>query len=103
MPCNYSGYLDPEISAQWGVVDFVRHPAAAQHRSAPHCAQRGLTDSRPLAIAAVQDWSNAKGLWARSKPMDCEKRLVAQADLVRSVNADAKVWVCEYCTCNPDL
>ena len=22
MPCNYSGFLDPSISAKWGVVDF---------------------------------------------------------------------------------
>ena len=26
MPCNDSGYLDPAISAQWGVVDFVGRP-----------------------------------------------------------------------------
>lgn len=61
MPCNYSGFLDPSISAKWGVVDF--------------------------------DWSNAKGAWTRQHPMDCEERLVAQADLVRSANPDAKVWV----------
>ena len=61
MPCNYSGFLDPSISAKWGVVDF--------------------------------DWSNAKGAWTRQQPMDCEERLVAQADLVRSANPDARVWV----------
>ena len=56
-----SGFLDPAISAKWGVVDF--------------------------------DWSNAKGAWTRQHPMDCEERLVAQADLVRSANPDARVWV----------
>jgi hypothetical protein len=61
MPCNYSGFLEPEISAKWGVVDF--------------------------------DWSNAKGAWTRAKPMDCEERLVDQADLVQSANPTAKVWV----------
>ena len=56
-----SGFLDPTISAKWGVVDF--------------------------------DWSNAKGAWTRQRPMDCEERLVAQADLVRSANPHARVWV----------
>jgi hypothetical protein len=22
MPCNYSGYFDPGIAAQWGIADF---------------------------------------------------------------------------------
>ena len=31
--------------------------------------------------------------WASWCFMDCEERLVAQADLVRSANPDARVWV----------
>ena len=61
MPCNDSGFLDPVISAKWGVVDF--------------------------------DWSNGKRMWTQQHPMDCEERLVAQAELVKSVNEDARVWV----------
>lgn len=61
MPCNDSGFTDPQISADWGVVDF--------------------------------DWSNGKRAWTLAQPMDCEERLVSQAELVKSVNPDAKVWV----------
>ena len=61
MPCNDSGFLDPAISAQWGIVDF--------------------------------DWSNGKDMWTKQQPMDCEERLVAQAELVKGKNAEAKVWV----------
>lgn len=59
MPCNVSGFLNPEIAAKWGIVDF--------------------------------DWSNGKGDWTKQHPMDCEERLVAQADLVKTANPDAKV------------
>lgn len=39
------------------------------------------------------DWSNAKALWANTKPMDCEERLLVQAAMVKAVNPDTKVFV----------
>ena len=39
------------------------------------------------------DWSNGKGAWTKQHPMDCEERLVAQAELVKSVNPSAHVFV----------
>lgn len=39
------------------------------------------------------DWSNAKHLWANSRPMDCEERLVEQAKNIKKANPDTKVWV----------
>ena len=44
MPCNDSGYLDPAISAQWGVVDFVGRPPPPHHPT-----PATLTDTRPAA------------------------------------------------------
>ena len=41
------------------------------------------------------DWSNAKVAWSDAKPMDCEERLVTQAAMVKAVNPDAHVFVCE--------
>jgi hypothetical protein len=39
------------------------------------------------------DWSNAKTQWAASKPMDCEEKLLEQAQRTKSVNADSHVFV----------
>ena len=40
------------------------------------------------------DWSNAKQLWANSKPMDCQERLVEQAARVKEVSKNqTKVFV----------
>jgi hypothetical protein len=61
MPCNESGYTNPELMAKFGVVDF--------------------------------DWSNSKGEWSAATPMDCEERLLIQADMVKKVNPQAKVMV----------
>ena len=61
MPCNYSGWFDPKVAADYGIVDF--------------------------------DWSNAKQLWANAKPMDCEERLLTQAQAVKAVKPTAKVFV----------
>ena len=37
------------------------------------------------------DWSNAKRLWANTKPMDCEERLVEQPKMIKDINPDTKV------------
>jgi len=39
------------------------------------------------------DWSNAKKLWSKVKPMNCEEDLVTQAEETKSINPDARVWV----------
>ena len=61
MPCNRSGYTDPQSTLGWGIVDF--------------------------------DWSNAKDMWAKAKPMDCEERLVEQVRLTTSASPGTTVWV----------
>ena len=37
------------------------------------------------------DWSNAKKVWSNQSPMDCEERLVTQADRVKAINPSTKV------------
>ena len=42
---------------------------------------------------ASYDWSNAKTQWAAAKPMDCEERLLEQAEMTKRVNPDTHVFV----------
>jgi hypothetical protein len=39
------------------------------------------------------DWSNAKALWANAKPMDCQERLITQAQKIRKSNPSTKTFV----------
>eukprot|EP00911_Craspedida_sp_UC1_P001382 UC1_evm1s1043 len=57
MPCNASGFTDPNLAAKFGVADF--------------------------------DWSNAKLEWANQSPMDCQERLVTQAELVKQASKNS--------------
>jgi hypothetical protein len=38
------------------------------------------------------DWSNSKQLWANTPPMTCEENLVAQAEAVKAINSNTKVF-----------
>jgi hypothetical protein len=39
------------------------------------------------------DWSNAKSVWAKAKPMNCEEKLVEQVKKTTGVSPGTKVWV----------
>jgi hypothetical protein len=52
--------------------------------NATFAAQWGLVDF---------DWSNAKDLWANTKPMDCQERLLAQVMSVKLMNPSTKTFV----------
>lgn len=39
------------------------------------------------------DWANAREVWAQQQPMDCEERLVKQAQMLKARNPDTKVRV----------
>lgn len=39
------------------------------------------------------DWSNAKAQWANAKPMDCQERLITQAERTKALNPAAHVGV----------
>jgi len=38
------------------------------------------------------DWSNAKAQWAAAKPMDCEERLLKQAEMTAALNPNSRVF-----------
>jgi len=61
MPCNETGFTDPQSTKGWGLIDF--------------------------------DWSNAKQIWAKSKPMDCAELLLKQVEMTTSVSPGTTVWV----------
>ena len=86
-------------------------PPAADNRDAarrpPACAQMNLStiiqpcnDSGPFDPAfgskfgiADYDWSNMKNVWVNTKPMDCEKLLVKQAQMNRKLNPQSRAFV----------
>jgi len=61
MPCNYSGFTNPQTTKGWGLIDF--------------------------------DWSNAKQLWAKAKPMDCAELLLQQVKMTTQASPATTVYV----------
>ena len=64
MPCNSSGLLSTELTRAWGLVSY--------------------------------DWSNAKRGptgWVQQRPMDCEERLLAQAQAAKSAYPSQRAGV----------
>ena len=56
--------------------------------------RRGRQRSSSLnahAVRAGPPGSNAKALWANSKPMDCEERLITQAAMTKAANPNTRV------------
>jgi hypothetical protein len=39
------------------------------------------------------DWSNEKDVWVNDSPMTCMERLVTQAQVIKKINPDTKIWV----------
>eukprot|EP01084_Bolivina_argentea_P290418 498858_1 len=39
------------------------------------------------------DWSNDKQQWASAQPMDCQERLLTQAQTIKKINPSTKIWV----------
>ncbi|KAJ9455680.1 hypothetical protein DIPPA_19595 [Diplonema papillatum] len=59
------------------------------------CNYTGMSDPKlggSFGIASY-DWSNAKPQWANQKPMDCEERLVQQADMTKKYNPATHVFL----------
>ena len=64
MPCNSSGLLSTALTRAWGLVSY--------------------------------DWSNAKrgpAGWVQQRPMDCEERLLEQAQAAKAANPSQRVGV----------
>ena len=59
------------------------------------CNDSGYFDADFAATFGVVDfdWSNAKQLWANTKPMDCQERLITQARMVKAKNPRVRTFV----------
>eukprot|EP00656_Telonema_subtile_P026754 TRINITY_DN28740_c0_g2_i1.p1 TRINITY_DN28740_c0_g2~~TRINITY_DN28740_c0_g2_i1.p1 ORF type:complete len:329 (+),score=55.02 TRINITY_DN28740_c0_g2_i1:175-1161(+) len=59
------------------------------------CNNSGFTDPSSTQGWGVVDfdWSNAKAIWAKSKPMNDEELLFKQVQMTTSATTDATVWV----------
>ena len=80
MPCNNSGYMDPERTVGWSIIDFVSSSAVLR----PVCC--GLS-------VGAQDWSNGKAIWTKQRPMLDEVVLQNQVKLSTSSSLGQTVWV----------
>lgn len=53
------------------------------------------------------DWSNAKAQWAMQQPMDCQERLLQQAQMTKNANPSSHVLPyhhqCSLCWCLVEL
>ena len=63
-PCNYSGFFSDDTVQK--------------------LAKYGVVDI---------DWSNAKLVWSNVSPMNDQELLLKQAQLIKQVNPNTKVWV----------
>lgn len=83
----------------YGVVAQVpdRPPTYQMNRSTiiMPCNETGFTDPASTRGWGVVDfdWSNAKEIWAKSKPMNDEELLFKQVQMTTSATAHATVWV----------
>ena len=81
MPCNNSGFTNPESTKGWGIVDFdcENRPCEARHLS--------------LTVASPCTGSNAKAIWATNKPMNDEELLFQQVQMTTTASPETTVWV----------
>jgi len=59
------------------------------------CNGGGYFDSSFAAKFGIAsfDWSNAKDIWSKAKPMSCEETLTTQAEMTKKLNPNTHVWV----------
>jgi hypothetical protein len=59
------------------------------------CNESGLTDPQSTKGWGIVDfdWSNAKSVWAKAKPMNCEEMLVEQVKKTTVASPGTTVWV----------
>ena len=59
------------------------------------CNNSGFTDPTSTAGWSVVDfdWSNAKAIWAKSKPMNDEELLFQQVQMTTAASPETTVWV----------
>ena len=83
MPCNVRRYLRRR---------FAENASLQKHT---HTQYSGMFDPVEASKWGIVDfdWSNAKQLWANTKPMDCQERLVSQVEQVKRVNNQTRTFV----------
>ena len=59
------------------------------------CNDSGFMDPSFSALWGLVDfdWSNGKQDWANQKPMDCQERLLKQAEIIKQLTNETKVMV----------
>jgi len=93
MPCDESNFTDPAstkgcaLSFSWPPGHLAFHPNSSPVFSLP-------PPQHPFAGGIVDfDWSNAKEIWAKNKPMNDEELLFEQVKITTAATPGATVWV----------
>lgn len=90
-PCRWCGdWGCPCIAPRWEPTYDMARSTIIQP-----CNESGLLDPEFMSKFGVVslDWSNAKALWANQSPMASDKLMVEQAQDIRRLNNDTRVWV----------
>ena len=66
MPCNNTGFTDPQSTKGWGIVDF------------------DWSNSKGTGTAPG---------WAKNKPMNDEELLMKQVELTTAASPETTVWI----------
>jgi hypothetical protein len=112
MPCNNTGYTDPESTKGWGIVDCAccaPAPGPLRLLPPPLLVSRVLLCCRLTCLRRrAVDWSNGKGTgtadgWAKHKPMDDEEMLFKQVQMTTAATKGTTVWVYRNTVSNSEL
>ena len=93
MPCNNSGFTDPQSTKGWGIVDFDCKWCKRLTLSA--LRQWSCVNKKVFLYFSIEvtTGSNAKALWATSKPMNDEELLFQQVKETTAASPETTVWV----------
>jgi len=92
------GCISWSADAQQGIPATPPYPVTWQMNRSTiimPCNETGLTDPRSTKGWGIVDfdWSNAKAVWAKAKPMNCEEMLVEQVKKTTEASPGTTVWV----------
>lgn len=87
-----------QVQAQQGRPTVCPYPITYQMNRSTiimPCNESGLTDPHSTRGWSIVDfdWSNAKDVWAKAKPMNCEEMLVEQVKKTTAASPGTTVWV----------
>ena len=83
-PCNHSGFFSPQQAAMYGLVSIdFENTMDGKHTRKSNALRHGG------ALIHLRFFSD----WAFAKPTDQESRSLRQAEMIKAINPESKVFV----------